>query len=52
VSCSWRPTAAVLLRRRTAEVDDDFDGDASDCVLDGPGAFCCIFDDLEIATGP
>lgn len=45
-------TTLVLIRRNTVETDGSFDGDASDCVLEGAGIFCCIFEDLEIATGP
>jgi hypothetical protein len=35
-----------------AVADADFEGYVSECVLEAAGAFCCIFDDLEIATGP
>jgi hypothetical protein len=45
-------TTLVLTRRNTVKTDESFDGDVSDCVLEGTGGFCCIFEDLEIATGP
>ena len=44
--------ALLLIRRNTVETDESFDGDASDCVLEGGGAFCCIFEEREMATGP